>query len=282
MVHHHPEFSTGIEDKPRIPKRIFYAGESQRRKAFLKFCFPDITNYSFNIDPEPDIPNVFRIMKYKIQRLNNSAKLLEGDVIIAADTRTAINRLNQTTGEIEESSKGKPKSIKEVQNNFKEIVEASDKGVDPPYYTVKCASGCLYSDHEEEFFGVQDVCQIVLRKDAFSRLTTSEGFNDYLNTFQEFYSNPPYSTEKMKAVSPLNLSGGISLPVLTKMDMVDSVYGISRDGELFHEVLKHAIHLVAVGIAPDLMDVFGVEGNNAVKEWGWLNKVVDNALKDRI
>jgi len=267
------------------PNRIFYAGQSQRRSAFLKHCFPGIHVEAFDIDPEPEIPDVVKIMRYKIGRLVNGREiqLSQGDAIFAADTRTITKAFDDDDKGIITISRGKPKTLREVRNNLFQMLLASEEGCDPPFYLVESASGASYltGDSSPIILGGHTVCQIVLNNLGLSYLITNGGFKEYLEKFYKFYSSSPYSAENMNSISPLALSGGISLPVLVRMGLVDSINGVSRDSGLFKTMLKQAVHIAAVGMDPNLMRLFGVDENKMMDEWNWLNKVVSSSLGER-
>lgn len=270
-----------FENRPRIPERVIYAGQSLRREIFLKTCFPDKPILTFNIDPEPKIDNVHEIMKFKLRKVLNLVQTKEGDVIFAADTRTKTPVMDNDTGASRLIAKSKPNSLEEVKETFKAMFKVSKKEGKAPSYSVEAASGAYYLNHRVEFFSVQDSCLVVLNEKKISEIITDEGFLKYLKLFDEFYTSSPYEKDGIKRLTPFNLSGGISLPVLVKMGVVESVHSIPIKSPIFRNVFKYAVQTVAVGMAVDLVDLFGANGQDLINQWPWLSGVVDHSLNNK-
>ncbi len=264
-------------ERPQLhyPSSVTYAGASKRRLIFLRDIFPDIPVRNCDVEPEPKDEDVIPTMRYKIGRARDLVPIDEASIILAADTRTKTPKTNN--GRIEMVNQGKPETAADVFNTFKEIDHASRIGIDPPFYTLESGSGMLYRNGRDQLLEMHDVNLITLTREGASRLSNINGFADYVKAFQDFYSRPPYS-KRYSQVKPQDLSAGISLPVLVRMGIVDSVNGIPKDSLLFYKALRHAIHIAAVGMSSELLELVGVGHKVAVSHWGWINSVTQSAL----
>jgi len=258
------------------PPSVLYAGESSRRMEFVRRAFnrSAVSNFGVGIEPTVDTTGV---MRYKLDiGLSKTAEGFEG-AVIAADTQTMIPEVVE--GGVILTSKGKPKNQRELHQNLSNIQRTSEVTGENPFYQVESSSGLLHVNSAHVQIEDKHTCMVELNKPGVARLITEDGFAEYLKVFAAFYSGPPYSTNNMPPLSPADLSSGLSLPVLLQMGIVESVQGIHKTDNAFREVLRHNIHIVAVGISPAILEAVQVDSQKAIYEWGWLNQVVDHALE---
>ncbi len=266
-----PEIRRGLP----YPPNVLYAGESARRMAFIRHAFNKSNISNCPIGPEPPT-SVEGVTRYKLNvGLRTVSEEFVG-AIIAADTQTVIPKVED--GEVKLVSRGKPSGPQELLNSLIGMKNASDLTGEQPFYSVETFSGLLHVNVQHVQVEDKQNCLVVLKKKKMDELTMEEGFLNYLAKFVEFYSQPPYSTYNMKPITPADLSGGLSLPVLIKMGMVQSVSGINETDDRFREKLKHNIYLVAVGISPDILEAVDVDSKKTIHDWYWLDSVVDHAL----
>jgi len=257
------------------PPHVFYAGESARRLAFIEHAFDRSKISSFPVGPEPQAL-VEDVMRFKLEV--GLKTVPEGFVgaIVVADTQTVIPKVEN--GKIEMVSRGKPKNLQELFDSLLGMKHMSGLTGESPFYQVDSASGLIHLNGRQVQVEDRQSCLVVLRKKKLEELATERGFLDYLQIFTRFYSQPPYSTHNMKPITPTDLSGGLSLPVLTKMGIVQSVSGVDVMEAQFRDILKHNVHLVAVGISPRILESVQVDSKKMIYGWDWLNEVVDHAL----
>lgn len=257
------------------PEKVIYAGTSPRRATFIQDTFKTIPFQSFDISPEPPWTDTGLVMRYKIGRAYEGNSFNGNAVVLGADTRTLTPILNNT-GSISMVSRGKPKNDEELFRTFQSIHEVAKVTGEQPCYMVENSSGLLHHDvnGQTNFMEDRDNVFVMLKKEGAAHLATTRGISEYMKEFRDFYSQPPYE----KSVTPFDLSGGISLPVLTKMGMIDSVDGISPDSFMFYKVLRRALHTVAIGISPELLDNVGINSANVIKHWDWINQVTKKSM----
>ena len=267
-----------FETKPMLeyPPRVLYAGGSQRRIAFIEQAFNRSEVASFPVGLEPDV-NTIDVMRYKLGVGLESTPEGYFGAIIAADTRTSVPMIVGDT--ICMADKGKPRNQHELYESFVNMQNVSEFTGENPFYQVQSASGLLHLNGKRVQLEDIHTCLVALKKAGLQTLLTEEGFKKYLEEFAQFYSQPPYSTHNMKPITPADLSGGLSLPVLTKMGIVQSVEGVDIGDNRFRDTLKHNIHVVAVGISPAILTSVQVDPQKAIYEWGWLDEVTDHALE---
>lgn len=264
------------------PIKVFYAGGSHRRHLFLKSSFSDINVQQVDVEPEPLYPDVEGVAQHKIltalTRL--SAQFIDGCVVFAADTRTETPKIDPKSGKTTIVSQGKPDNIDMLYETFAGLSATADDN-HQPFYRVRSASSMLHLNGSATHYNVVNHVEITLNRSAVNQLTTHGGMNRYLQAFNEFYSSPPYSTHGLPVVTPGDLSAGLSLPVLVKLGIVESVYGVSSASQMFRMALTHAMHTVAVGVSTDLIAMFKPSvGDLMQKDNKWLHGVVASALGD--
>jgi len=253
------------------PECVFYAGSSPRRLAFLRYVFPETNIHHSPVDEEPETPNVLTVASYKISSLvrDTDPQKMDGKTIfISADTRTCIPNANIT----EYQSRGKPLTYNQVKDVF--LFMSDNKS---PFYFVTSAAIC-YIPFQNKALESLNYVLVTLDPTLIQSLITSEGFAVYVNTFINFYSTPPYSTNNLPPIDLKDLSAGISLPVLTKLGLVTSVNKVPINTLEFKKALRDAIHAVAIGIPPSFIKPFNPDIDVAFNNWAWLNEVVDKAL----
>jgi hypothetical protein len=266
-----PSFHLNKEQKVIFkPARVIYAGTSKRREKLVRLCFPETPVERMEIGPELKTDDVVHVSSNKIKDVIENNYLHGDELIIAADTRTKIPEINDER-KAKFVSKGKPATIQEIYNN---LVAVSTKLT----YQIDSGASTFHVNGKPTLLSTRDTCQINLRPEVLAFLITDEGFNQYLTTFEKFYESSAYSTHNLEGVTPFDLSAGLSLPVLMQLNAVDSVHGIETSSQLFPEVLKHAIYIAAVGIPSDILTPFGVDSDNIISDWVWLNAATKSAL----
>lgn len=261
---------------------VFYAGESQRRVQCLQLI-PSVTKVAIvGGGEEPDIREVVTIAGQKIdyarQRLNGAMRSENGikKVLVAADARTEISALDGG-GKVTYVSKGKPQEEKDVLANFRTMNQVANIWGYAPYKVVSA------SVFEERGVRKTELMQagVVISSESLQYLSSNAGFTSYLREFKEFYSSAPYSTNGLKAIDVQQLSGGISLPVLASMGLVESVDGVRlKDGEkgTMIEALKGGLLTVACGFGATILEMIHPEALDKILAWNWLNEVTEKVL----
>jgi hypothetical protein len=201
-------------------------------------------------------------------------------VIIAADTRTSILTKNPEDNFTYIESKGKPKEPDTVRKTFEEMSNAAKEAGVLPYYTVLSGSGVHIRErkHEERLADIH-TCTVELNPEQVQRFSTEKGYQDYAKAFDEFYSSEVYRHGGLSGVKIEDLSGGLSLPVLTSMNAVEAVDGIERNSPEFEEAFRHGMFTVSVGISPHILRPIQPQIDSLFSSWEWLNGVVDHTLK---
>lgn len=263
------------------PDIVLYAGASSRRLEFISRAFKESQINNFSTGEEPNL-DVFSVTKFKIDsgkryltKINKPLGL--SAIVLAADTQTIIPKFYDN--EIMLLHKNKPKEIEQVYQSLYDIYESSYITNTDPKYKVTSASGLYHTNGGEITQIEEESSNITLNKKLLSYLITPDGFREYLETFHQFYSSPPYSNYQMNGITPLNLSSGISLPVLVKMNGVSSINNINKEDQRFRTTLMQNIHTVAVGISSRILSRVQVDPKYSIEEWDWLNQVTDKALQ---
>lgn len=252
---------------------VIAATSCSRRLAFIRECFPDnIPVCAIAAEEEPDIPDILEIARYKME---NASAGLDGDssstLIVAADTQTLIPKVKDY--ELSLVSHGKPENNEQVHNIFTQLYQTYCFSRKYPIYAV--CSGSVNKINGETSFGNILEAFVELDPKLLEHFVFNNGIDDYLQAFSDFYRHPTYS---MPEIEPTDISGGLSLPVLTSLKAVISVNGISRDDILFTKALKEGIFTVAVGISPEILSPFVPDVNDKINNWSWLNQITKHSL----
>lgn len=259
------------------PDHIIVATTNPRRTRFVKDAFPGTPIGMHSVEPELGGDDVYAVMLDKLLKIDISLPKKENQIVFAADTRTLIPTPTPEDG-VKLASKGKPKSNFDVFQSFQNILEASRRGIDPPHYQLESASGVMLRDQRQIIPSLSHIV-VTFTKEGISDLATNQGFIRYLIAFNEFYNSPLYHSHHGK-FTIFHLSGGVSLPVLVRMGYIESINGINADNKaLFYSELLDSIHTAAIGIAPELLEHFGVKSDEILKEWKWLNAVAQRAVE---
>lgn len=258
------------------PDMVIYPGTSSRRMAFFDHAFPGTPVVQLPIGEEP-VGDIGEVARFKLNEASlqfNHEGFGQCVAVVAADQNNVTPAMTENGPVM--ISRLKPRNPREVLGTFSQIVEFSDATNQKPFYVGDSASAMLHLNGSAHL--VEDRQQSTVElNDRFRLLATPEGFAHYERALTEFYSQPPYSTSHME-VGMENLSAGISLPVLVKMGMVDSVDGVLHDDPRFRQQLLLAVHNVAVGVSPRLLKPVQVDERKVLEQWNWLNGVVDSAL----
>lgn len=260
-------------------RTIGLASTSLRRRKALEEI-PDREIVVVGGGEEPQIDDLLTIALGKIafaypsilQLCQEKNRDLDG--VTAADTHTLIGVWERGLKLI---SKGKPKELKTTQRYFQRMAEAAEY-FDSAYYEV--ASSSAFQD-ETGTIGGTEVTKINVKKDKIDHIATDEGFESYLAFFNAFYRSNSYVANGLSHVTPLDLSGGISLPVLLKMKAVESIDGVridDKDTRLVEDTVKKAILNVAVSFSPRVLERIHPQALTYLLEWNWLNGVMRESL----
>ena len=262
------------------PRNIFYAGRSERRTLALK-QLPSVKEvFSFDGGPEENIGDVRKITHAKMDHVLPRVKELMGgvkeeDLLVAADSRTEI-LVHDEHGDRNFESKGKPRNLEDVLVNFLRMSFVA-KEIGFAAYQVRSASALLDSagQRTEDL----DLCKVRIKKSGIEHLSTSNGFDEYLQAFSEFYSSGAYVANQLSAIGPRKISGGISLPVLRQMGMVESVNKIEQNlSREAAEAFKLGLWTVAVGFGPAILEKVHPDSLAIILAWDWLNEVTAKVL----
>lgn len=287
MEQRRPEQSEITKSKEIVtPELVVYAGGSERRDAFIRYAFPNSEVTSIPAGEEADIPDVVSIMHKKIDNVVGQLKEKPSfrnrekqAVIIAADTRTNILTKNQDNFTYIDS-RGKPKHPDSVRNTFEEMYNAGLESGVLPFYTVLSGSGVHIRGrkYEERLVDIH-ACTVELNPDKIKRFSTEEGYQEYTDAFNKFYTSDVYRRNGLSGVKIDSLSGGLSLPVLTTLNAVEAVDGIERNSSDFEDAFRHGMYTVAVGISPHILRPIQPDIDKSLESWDWLNGVVEHTLK---
>ena len=265
---------------PDTHKTVIYAGQSERRIAFLRSLPLVKVAYHGGMD-EPDVPDVKQIVFHKLnqakEELNGELLLFlwGGHVLVAADARTEVKRIDANSGVIFESQ-GKPVSVNTVQQNFRSMFLAQKHdGTDEASYRVRVAS--ISETVGNQAVGVQ-LIGVVFKPHALEFLASEIGFKAYLDAYDYFYRRPPYSSYGLRPIDPTKISAGLSLPVLVSMGLVEALELDDNKCDISKKTLSQAIFAVAVGFAPNVIESIHPDAMSYVMQWPWLVKVVSNVL----
>ncbi len=272
------------EKEPPSSLIVIYAGQSARRKAFIQHCFPNSPVLDSEGGTEPDIEDVVEIMHGKLDHVLKGVTLPEHGknwkiALIAADTRTST--LTVGDGDVTYlESRGKPKRTLDIRRVFEEMHEAGAVSDGLPYYVVRSASGVHVRAPRTEDRLVSDHTSTIELHPEFTRiLGTHEGFEQYLEAAQDFYSSPSYTNDGTHpAIELTDISGGLSLPVFVKMKGVVAIDGTRFIDPHFPAAFRNALYNVAVGISPEILSKIQPRAHEAIRHWQWLNQVVEHAL----
>ncbi len=235
-----------------------------------------------NVGVEPETPDVLAVARYKVDvllgHMGREQQLGQNKdaIIVAADTRTNVPMFTDSGVNI--VSKGKPKHPHEARENFRHMLEVAQKTSEDPFYSVNSGAVCKRVRGNEVPLEAYSESQFVLDPTALYYLATDEGFARYRRAFLEFYSVPPYSNNGMKPIDVTDLSGGISLPVLMRLNAITRINGKDKNDPQFNTELRDAIQIVAVGIPNSILKPFVPQAEKRYQNWAWLNGVVEHAL----
>lgn len=258
---------------------VVYAGTSARRRSFFSYCLPQcqIEHYFAGEEVEDDTDCTVPVMKGKIDYVSKQIGKREG-VIIAADVRTHVLGLADQ-GHTVEKSYGKPDNPEEVRELLKEMIEASVLEDCVPYYQVISSSGIMDVKTGSRKIFPHRTTTVILDFDKLRALAKPKGFQGYKRTVRNFYSREPYSNGgELPPVSILDISGGLSLLALTRLNLVTEIDDVRRDDPNFFNALKKAVYNVGVGVAPQALREIVPNIDRAIDEWPWLNRVATDAL----
>jgi len=258
-----------------IETHLYYAGKSERRILCLNEIPGVINVNAVGGGEEPDIREVDVVTdlklshaRSKLSRFDTNSKVKK--ILIAADARTEISA--ELNGRSVFVSQGKPKNEKEVLANFEVMQEIAMKHGFATYRVVSASA--LENGIRMGAETIQ--AEVVISKQSLDYLASAKGFVSYLRAFKLFYSTPPYSNKGLTAINVKKLSGGISLPVLVSMGLVESVDGVklrSNDEDEVYDALRGGLLTVACGFGPNVLNKIHPDALDKILAWDWLNQV---------
>ncbi len=260
-------------------KVIGLASTSYRRRLALQ-QIPGVEVVFVGGGEEPDTEDLVTVALSKIafaypmilQMCRRNNKELSG--VVAADTNTHIGVIENN--DVRLASKKKPDSIQTPRKHFMRMSQLAKK-MGEGYYEV--SSSAALQDKTGTVAGTE-VTRVVLHQEMIRLLATPDGYAQYLATFDNFYSSHAYSQNGLPPVTPQNLSGGISLPVLLKMGAVRAVDGVDLHRNTVRKVdetLHRALLNVAVGFSPNVLEKIHPEAMQYLLQWSWLQNAVNEA-----
>ncbi|NCN03608.1 MAG: hypothetical protein GW942_00870 [Candidatus Pacebacteria bacterium] len=263
------------------PLTIYYTGMSERRTLALN-QIPDVQAVkNFDGGPEEDTADVMSIMWDKVayafpRVIEDAGGYLNGHAVIAADARTSILVPVRDTQSVLES-KGKPKDDEAIFENFSRMaLIANEMGFG--HYQLISASGVVTKNQR-----VQDLdrVEVDISKKGLDHLSTPNGYDEYLAAFLDFYSSGEYSANHLSAIGPSKISGGISLPVLRSMGIVERVNGVEQvdTSKEAYEAFRLGLLTVAVGFGPNVLGKVNPDAMARLLQWDWLNQVSRKVTK---
>jgi len=248
---------------------IVAATESPRRLLFLA-SIPAIKLLVYGGGEELATNDVIQVAVGKAisaREQLRSEQILNGQLIVGADIRTEILTPKGFV------SRGKPKDGEHlVWENFAQMSLVDGK------LGYRLVAGSAV-DHEGKMTKSFSLCRVFIKKEGMIYLSSLRGFEEYKAAYLDFYSSPPYSSQNLRPIGLRDVSGGISLPVLVSMGLVE---GISFDGvnmiDLSRESLMRAIFIAGVGYGPAVLEKLDPNYLEIIKAWDWLNQVTNKIL----
>lgn len=270
--------------------QVIYAGESKRREEALR-QIKGIDVMSCCGGKERQTRNVLSIAFGKIgnvypqvvQVLDDEADVPPKRVIVAADARTEI--VGTRGKKLTYDSKGKPDSEDETRKNFEQLsVQGRVSGRSVYRVVASSAAQTVVGKIPERVNSRSQTVSVTVRlnQEATQRLSTPEGFADYLANFKAFYSSDIYASGGFKPITVTDISGGLSLPVLLQMGVVEQVGDMEITPKKVHAMfqsLKKAMLVVAVGFGPKILKEIDPSAYDQVLRWQWLIQATRAALR---
>lgn len=279
---------------PKSPEQLIdvvvLASSSPRRKTFIKYLFPDKQVEIIPAGEELETSDVALIALDKADQVysliptrsstgNKDSTIL----ILAADIRTSVPAIK--SNEFHSVSSGKPIGPRGFEISLLQVCLLPDLADQPPHYRIDSGSARLIFPKErmERFPGAlfrREQTVVTLRDELAAYLITPDGQEHYLQEFHDFYSSPPYANYDMPEIDTTSISAGISLPVLSRLDAIESINNINQSDPSYKDVLKKAIFLAAVGFSPRLLKFLVSDIDDRIENWAWLAEVTNKALNE--
>lgn len=221
---------------------VMLAGSSPKRLNYLRKLLPEREIQMYKIGDEP-IAEPTDVVHFKIDSVLSAI----GDsprqgFIMAADCQNGIP-LNKGY-----SLKTKPGCVEDVRTNFEDILKSEQE----PHYVITAASGVHNIQTRMRNISVQAV-KVDLDPEAVAEFATTDGIAAYLNCFNGHYSSEDHLSTGLPAFDVVDVSSGLSLPILTKIGAVTGIDGESVDSPDFEAAYMRAVHIAWVGIDPGLL-----------------------------
>ncbi|MBI3366421.1 hypothetical protein HY041_02225 [Candidatus Roizmanbacteria bacterium] len=254
--------------------QVIYAGQSRPRLITLQDLLPANIVSAQSADPEPLLPNVSMVAVHKVGVIDakNPHNLGDIDVIIGVDSLTLFPLIENE--KVVFRQHGKVSSAFDVPRHFHAIRQATNLIGEHPGYSVVTHSALLHRNEEFMLFEAPSTVDVILTQEAIEKLATNDGLLQYLVAFHRLYDgilDPKMVLEK--------ISAGIDLLPLVYMRAVRSINGILFQDPRFPEALRYATYIVTVGIAPELLQLLGVQRNEIIPPGSFIDELTKRALK---
>lgn len=272
-------------ETPKFPHlEVITRTTSPRRTYFLRYFFPEALHRCHFGGPEPRILDTVQISRGKIDFDRRSLPKPVTQpriprIELSADTQTSTLSINNSGTAFLETH-GKPQDPQEVLGIFQRMRDASEISGMDPYYIVNSGSSAVISGPKRERATIRDfvATHVYLDKERVRELATDEGFENYLDELNKFYSSPAYLEGLHKKTQIIDIAGGMSLSTLTKLGVVTSIDSIPRQAEEFGDTFRKALFNATVGFSPVVLRSFEPQPTQKIDSWPWLHRVSQAAL----
>jgi len=270
--------------------KVFYAGASERRFAALG----QVSGIELDSHEGGDEPNIRSVEKIALGKIDHVLSIVfagathepdfDRTLILAADARTEISQLRGNGGRVIFESKGKPQELNQTQEYFRKMSLAAERSGRGLYRVVaSSAAQTVLTAKPERVRSITQTqsAEVYLDPEDIKFLASDEGFEVYQTAFKKFYDTPLYQQDGLHAPKITDLSGGISLPVLLRMNMVerlDDTQISTKYKDKLRVAVRNAILVVAVGFGPQVLDEIHLQAYEEILKWKWLNDVTASAL----
>lgn len=278
------------DKEARRPDVVVIATTSARRNSFVRYVFEPmgVSVVTYPGGEEADIDDVVSIAKEKVRYarriLKDQGEIRPGNRVlyIASDVKTRPLIINGEQ-EIGTVSLGKPNRPEQVQVLFGQMALAARLGKSTPHYIIESGSAAHEEQGQKQITSprLSSTTLVELDPHKVSRFADEDGFQTYLREFETYYRSPQYSNEGAHpAMTVMDLSAGLSIPVLVRMNAVTAINGVDRSDERFRGQLKNAVFQAGVGIQPQTLKASVPDIDAKIDEWPWLENVASKALRE--
>lgn len=288
------------EAEPPTKLRVYYAGQSPRRAQFLKHVFGEVATIKIESYKkiEPTDEETRHVAGWKVMEAGPqvpTAQPKERIAVISGDTLVKTPTLTPTeygVGEhIRYIRQGKVPDAAVVQAIFQKMVEThAQTGEGLVYYIEASSRAEIRHPKGKPHEGVSDMNHHIIQLDTEKiKSLGNGGFKEYIEACREFHNGHVYDPtgdyvrQRGKPMDVTDISGGLELPVLTKLGAVRGINGIDRSDPEFPKALHEAIFSATVGISKVVLNHIEPGSGETVHSYPWVKNIVTYALvpKDR-